>query len=63
MRCIEIVAKFPHLVNLPLNLSNGVTPFHRVCSRGNHALVEFMLANGKIPIHFALFKAKKLIFF
>ena len=48
MKCIEVSSDYPHLINTPLNLSDGITPFHRVCFQGNEALIDFMLAKGKL---------------
>ena len=45
MKCIQLTSNYPELVNVKL-LSDGVTPFHRVCFHGNEALIELMLAKG-----------------
>ena len=48
LKCIELSKYCPHLINLCLPNSNGITPFHRVCYRGNYCLIDFMIDNGKI---------------
>ncbi|XP_043474603.1 uncharacterized protein LOC122506465 [Leptopilina heterotoma] len=45
-KCIELATYWPHLINATLPDFEGITPFHRVCYRGNHSLIEFMLSKG-----------------
>lgn len=46
MKCVQLTSNYPELVNVKL-FSDGVTPFHRVCSHGNLPLIELMIAKGK----------------
>ncbi|KAE8738289.1 hypothetical protein FOCC_FOCC016234 [Frankliniella occidentalis] len=49
-RCIELLSKFPELVNQPLTkdhyTSHGYTPFLRACWNNNFELIKFMLSAG-----------------
>ncbi|XP_058800259.1 uncharacterized protein LOC131669420 [Phymastichus coffea] len=45
MKCIQFASNYPELINVKI-FSDGVTPFHRVCFRGNVPVIEFMLAKG-----------------
>ncbi|XP_063972341.1 uncharacterized protein LOC135160090 isoform X2 [Diachasmimorpha longicaudata] len=44
-KCIDIVSKYPLLVNVKCPIS-GLTPFHRVCYQRNSCLISFMLSHG-----------------
>lgn len=46
MKCVQLTSQYPELINVKL-FSDGVTPFHRVCSNGNIPLIELMVAKGK----------------
>ncbi|XP_011308872.1 uncharacterized protein [Fopius arisanus] len=48
MKCIDIVSKYPPLVNVKCPIS-GLTPFHQVCFHRNSCLVSFMLGHGADP--------------
>ncbi|KAJ8679559.1 hypothetical protein QAD02_015346 [Eretmocerus hayati] len=48
MKCVQLASNHPEFINARLH-SDGVTPFHKVCFRGNHTLIEFMLAKGADP--------------
>ncbi|XP_051171702.1 uncharacterized protein LOC127288350 [Leptopilina boulardi] len=45
-KCIELITYWPHLINTSLPDFEGITPFHRVCYRGNHSLIDFMISKG-----------------
>ncbi|XP_028981896.1 uncharacterized protein LOC107037496 [Diachasma alloeum] len=45
VQCIDIVSKYPSLVNVRCPIS-GLTPFHRVCCHRNSCLISFMLGHG-----------------
>ncbi|XP_011494594.1 PREDICTED: uncharacterized protein LOC105359653 [Ceratosolen solmsi marchali] len=47
LKCIELISNYPQLINV--KLSDGLTPFHRVCFHGNDALIEYMLEKGADP--------------
>ncbi|XP_033224977.1 uncharacterized protein LOC117177951 [Belonocnema kinseyi] len=46
LKCVELSIYCPHLINMCLPNSKGVTPFHRVCYRGNYFLIDFMIDKG-----------------
>lgn len=45
MKCIQLASSYPELINMRM-FPDGVTPFHRICFRGNIPVIEFMLAKG-----------------